>query len=282
MNMFEEHYHRRVFEKIYPTYGLHRMCETNQRTITGVSAYSWETYWQLLNQVKDSDGIVVGPELITSAGMKMYEIADNRAEIEKRVDQVKQLSKDFSKAVVVLGSATFELTKPNNSLLIIQNGEEITRTDKRSGATNEERGIFIFKANEKPCTIPGTDIDLLICSDLAIYSAFLRSKKTETILTNEVWRLSGRNELIGKKLTFARENCKEIIVSSCWGIGGNRLLSEDSPQEYYLNQLRSISAGVMSDSNVKRIIMIDRAPSGFNDSDSFVTKNPLNIVIEKR
>ena len=263
-------------------HGLHRLNFSSGETVTAVSAQTWSGYLSYLKQINRRDKLVVSPELMTFTGRPLHEVSKARDEIENRIDEIKKFSIQHPNTTFLLGTPTFEMTKPRNSILVIKVGEVIGQTHKRSGATAKERDNFDLPVEELPMIIPGTDIGVLICADLATTSIFLRPGQDQEIF-NEALRRSGRESFVGKQPTFLHPQTKKLILPSCWGVGGNQqLIKPGDANNYYKLQLRNLAWSLFENSKLEEIIIVDRTPIMPPNLQPFTSTKPYNGIIQKR
>jgi hypothetical protein len=247
--------------------------------IAGVSANSWEEYQGYLDKVKPSDKYVVSPELITCAGMSFEDLVRNESLINNRIEEVVVFSKKYFDTCFLLGTPLFVNVKPRNSVLVIKAGEIVGVTNKRHGATNEENDYFEMIAEEPPLLLPDENVGLVICSDLALASLYAG---TDQMMVDEVLRISGKTDLIGKSVSILPSGVSSLLLVACWGVG-SRFVEEGEQDQYYKNQLMSIAWRVMRNSGVREMIVVDRVPTNLSDELMKVTPTkPYNGVIRSK
>lgn len=254
--------------------GVHRHELNDGTKITGVSANSWEEYVEMLNLITPEDKLVVSPELITHAGGSFVRMWRFREIVNTRLDWMLGFSEVKRDTIFIVGTPLFlDEGKPRNSAVLIKNGEIIGVTNKRSGATIEERENFELVAEEPPFIIPGTNTSLLICADLPTASLYA---SVEPRLITRNLELSGRKYLIGKDVKLIYEDTSSVLVISCWGVGGSWVRAGEA-DEYYRYQLRNFSWRLMRDTNVQEIAVVDRVPIA--EDMSLTPLYPYNGVI---
>lgn len=264
----------------YHTYGVFRFPikeqgeENRTPAVTAVSAHTWSHFRHLLaTKISAVDRLVVSPELITVAG-EMFDGYRYRIKrlVEERVGELLRFSQRYPETIFLLGTPTFRHDhKPKNSVVFVQSGKVLGQTNKRSSATEWERTAFELVAEEPAVLVPqqGT-IGVLICADLATTSIH------RLCHSEEVLRECGRGNMIGVNPTFIHPSAKILIVTSCWGVGGNKRLGAGvpNPTAYYQAQLGAISRRVLTYyPNLEKIIVVDRAPNN--------RQTPINGVFEK-
>ena len=257
--------------------GVFRTSFESGLEIAGVSVNSWEEYLVYLSRLSPTDKYVVSPELITCAGMKFDEL--DREKINKRIENVVDFSGKFSKSYFLLGTPLFVNERPRNSVIIINNGEIIGVTNKRIGATDEEIRFFEMVPEETPLLLPGSNVPVVICSDLALASLF---SEQYTDQLNEILRLSGKSDLIGRAVSVLPKEARSVLVIACWAVGG-RFVEEVTKDQYYKNQLVGISARIMKNTSVKEIIVVDRILTNLTEEKMRLTPTrPYNGVLKKK
>jgi len=270
---------RPPIEKYFFESGVYRYVLNDGSGITGISADSWGAYYRLLEKTIDSDKIVASPELITQVGVGFADLHRKRSLIEARLEQVLNFSRSRKETLFILGTPLFvNNDKPRNSAVLIKNGEIIGVTNKRSGATDEERKCFELVAEEPPLLLPGTQTSLLICADLP--TASLYSHPTDDH-TDRILELSNRANLIGKEVRCIHPLARNVLMISCWGVGGT-FVRRGKADEYYRLQLRNISWRLMRETKIGEIVIVDRVPIDVTANERELTpKYPYNGIIRK-
>lgn len=266
-------------ERYFRSTGVFRAGFESGVEIVGVSANSWEVYWENLRQISPADKYVASPELITCAGMSFESLVNSKDLINQRIDNVVDLSNNFSNSYFLLGTPLFVNEKPRNSVLVIKSGEIVGITNKRHGATDEENSFFEMIPEEAPLFLPEANVGVVICSDFGLASLYAGCDP-ETI--DEVLRISSRNNLIGKSVSILPEGVKSLLLVSCWGVG-SRYVEAGEQDQYYKNQLMSIAWRVMRNSEVRELIVVDRVPMNLSEEQMRLTPTkPYNGVIRSR
>ena len=259
-------------------HGVHRYQFGNEMVVA-VSAQTWADFTDSLSKVAADDRLVVSPELMTFTGQPLDELMDTRQIIENRVEELKEASKEHPQALFLLGTPTFPPKgKPRNSVLFIKNGREVGQTNKRSGATQTERENFDLLAEEQAVLVPGTNIGILICADLPTITIF-RSDNEDDLL-----RLLGRENFIGKTPTFIHPKARSLLVVSCWGVGGNRdFMRLGEANTYYLAQLRGVVAHIMRVyPQIEEVLQVDRTPLMEKDDLPYTPTHPFNAHFQQK
>lgn len=268
-------------------FGLHRFTLQNGLQLTGISAPTWDDFESYLRQLTPEDRVVISPELMTCAGINPEDVFENQLLIEDRTSRLLDFSTNFPDTLFILGTPTFSFSKPRNTALIIRNGEILAQTNKRSGATLEERESFDLLPEEPCFLIPGMDIGLLICADLATL-AFMSAAERTGNKVDRMFEITQREQLIGKKLNLLASGTKAILVISCWGIGGNRWMLDErkNPNLHYAIGLISACNYVLGQhEEVEEIVIIDRPPSGIAPDDElyrYVSNKPLTLHFRRK
>ncbi len=261
----------------YPYYGVHSYPPLAKGTqITAVSAATWEEYYALIRRdLHKDDRVAVSPELITVAGVPFSNLKQWKNKVAQRIKQIKEYSKLQPQTLFVLGTPTFPLVgRPNNSALFIKNGAILGQTNKRSGAAEEERNTFNLRPEEPAMLLPGTKTGLLICADLSTLSVLGLTN------TDQILRLSGRQNLIGKEVSFVHPNATSLVVISCWGVGGNRqLMAGRDANVYYQLNLRGVITRVFHmHPRLECIAVVDRCPQYKHHNPNLHPTEPFNTV----
>ncbi len=264
-------------------YGVHRWNLKDGTKFLALSAHGWTGFVDLVKQIEPSDQLAASPELITATELPTYNVYESRTLIEKRIDAIRLLSSDCPNTTILLGTPVFDgREKPTNSILYIKAGEITGLTSKRSGVAAWEKANFRFIPEEPLSLVPGTNLGVLICSDLALASLYLRPEANRYL--DQVLALSDHKNLIGKTPTFLHPEAKSIIISSCWGIGGMAGLNGVmTPDRYYELQLRNTTAFLLRDApQIEQIVVVDRAPDIDPASDPTVATKPLNALLGRK
>jgi len=247
--------------------------------ITAISAQTWAGFTSFLSRTTSEDKFIVSPELMTFTGQPLGEVDQTREIIGVRVGEIKEASKNYSQTLYLLGTPTFPPRgKPRNSVLFIKNGREVGQTNKRSGATPAEREHFDLLVEEPAALVPETDIGILICADLPTASIF--GLKNE----EEILRLIGRESFIGKNPTFIHPKARNLLVVSCWGVGGNRdLMRPGEANAYYLAQLRGVVAHIMRMyPQIEEVLHVDQVPLMRKEDLPFTPTHPFNALFQRK
>lgn len=263
-------------------HGLHRLTFSSGEVVTAISAQTWSEYLSYLKQINKQDKLVVSPELITFAGQPLHQVGESKKKIESRINQITDLSTQYPNTTFLLGTPSFKTPKPRNTILVIENGQVLGKTHKRSGATQAERNNFNLPVEEPPFLIPGTNIAVLICSDLATSSLYSRPHLDKDIFNTTLERI-GRESFIDKNPTFIHTHAKKLILPSCWGVGGNQeLMKPRDANSYYHLQLRNLAWALFNNSQLEEIIIVDRTPIMSTKDQPYTPTKPYNGLIQKR
>jgi hypothetical protein len=262
-------------------HGFHRLSFSTGEMVTAISAQTWSEYLSHLKRINAQDKLVVSPELMTFTGRPLREVGQTKQIIKGRINQVETFSLQYPNTTFILGTPTFNTSRPRNSVLFIKQGKIVAQTHKRSGATQEEQDVFDLPVHEKPSSIPDTDIGILICSDLAMASFLSRPHFNDKFL-NQTLKTAGQASFINTQPTFLHSQTKKLIIPSCWGVGGNKkLMTTREVNKYYQVQLRNLSWALFNSSKIEEIIMVDRTIVSSPRSKSSNATKPLNGLIQK-
>ena len=92
----------------------------------GVSANTWPEYMSLIRQAAVNNPThryrFVSPELMTTAGVDLPEIPNQRDMVDARLAELQKLSTSMPTAELVVGTPEYHPDGIYNSLVIIQNG----------------------------------------------------------------------------------------------------------------------------------------------------------------
>lgn len=246
----EEEYFRRT--------GIHRYTLADGTIITGLSANTWEEYLGLLRKITPQDKYIVSPELITYAGEDFMSLRQDIDLVNQRIGTVLECSSSMKETVFVLSTPLYlEKDRVRNSVLLIKNGEIINVTNKRSAATQYESDCFEMVADEPSLLLPGTKTALLICADFPTASLYANCDERSL---NECLRLSGRQNLVGKKVNLIPSTATSLLVISCWSVGG-RWVVPGNEDYYYGMQLRNIAWNLMRNTMIREVAIVDRSPN---------------------
>lgn len=260
------------------SYGVHEFVGLDGLKYKAISASSWEGYKTMISNLDTEECLVASPELITCAGDEDSCIEPRV--INERIDEVIEISKARPQQTYILGTPLFvNKEKPRNGALIINNGKILDSITKRFGATLEENEQFEMDSEGSPLLLEGTKTAVVICSDLALATLYVCSANEEWL--DETLRLSGRKDLIGKRVQIIHPEAETILLVACWSVGG-RFVQKGKADDYYRMQLTNISWRLMNETNVKEVIVVDRLPTGLSlEEQSLTPRNPLNGVIRK-
>lgn len=274
-----------IEEKYINSYGVHRwsLKDKNIKLLTAVSAGNWTDFTERLEGILPIDRLIVSPELITCTEIESANVSESRELIESRIEQMKKFSINFPEATIVLGTAIFgDEEKPKNGALFIKNGEIVGETTKKSTATEWENDNFSHDLDEKAVLIPGTSLGLLLCSDLSFFSIFSKGIH----FPEAFFKKLKQEDFIGKNPEFIHSEAKGIIVSSCWGIGGNKMWQDvvgESTDSYYASQLRAVTKNIMMlNKEIDEIAVVDRVPDVGSDYEGIVSSKPINAFFGRK
>ena len=119
---------------------------SSETPTVGVSANTWREYMSLIRQAAVDNPThryrFVSPELMTTAGIDLREIPDQRAAVDARLDELEELSTSVARAELVVGTPEYQPDGIYNSLVIIKNGTRSVLERKRTIFSSAERGTF--------------------------------------------------------------------------------------------------------------------------------------------
>ena len=112
----------------------------------GVSANTWHEYMSLIRQAAVNNPThryrFVSPELMTTAGVDLPEIPNQRDMVDARLAELQKLSTSMPTAELVVGTPEYHPDGIYNSLVIIQNGRRRILERKRTIFSSAEQGTF--------------------------------------------------------------------------------------------------------------------------------------------
>lgn len=112
----------------------------------GVSANTWPEYMSLIRQAAVNNPThryrFVSPELMTTAGVDLPEIPNQRDMVDARLAELQELSTSMPAAELVVGTPEYQPHSIYNSLVIIKNGTRSVLERKRTIFSSAERGTF--------------------------------------------------------------------------------------------------------------------------------------------
>ena len=263
-------------EDLRLSYGIHRF-RLGELSVAALSARNWDEYATFLSDFSDDDvQVTVSPELITGVCDLPETAKEQRKTVNSHIAHVLDVSGRNRHSLFLLGTAFYDSEEglPTNSVLVVKDGRVAGRTNKRTQILGSEKENFVAMPSELPYTIPGTDVGILICSDLPRQVLFLAHRRfAESGKDGVVWDGKSMADAVGCVDPFVRH----LIIVSCWGVGG-RTRGAPDPDVYYRNSALDHMRRLIHRSSVESILMVDRAPSLMG---GFVTTRPLNMLVER-
>lgn len=143
---------------------------SSETPTVGVSANTWPEYMSLIRQAAADNPThryrFVSPELMTTAGMDLPEIPDQRDVVDDRLAKLEELSTSMPAAELVVGTPEYHPDGIYNSLVIIQNGTRRILERKRTIFSSAEQGTFTASNTlQQRCTRTLS----AVCADLVGY-----------------------------------------------------------------------------------------------------------------
>ena len=244
-----------VFDVDYArTYGQQDFTTVRGDVVSVVSGPTWEDFYKSLATATHLGAFVLSPELITSPG-DFKTIPPKQAEIEERIDAVRELSGRRPDTTIALGTATFSDDpdgRPANSLVFIAGGEVVAQTNKSFSHRIDEEWLFTFQQ------VPiGAAID----------------RRLTGILCSELLDPPDGGQKLASKVTPDTET---LLVSSYWAVpyaadvGALRGGQEDR----FRRQLEGrIGVQFRRNPNLREVIIADRLPE---DSEKSSGEGPYS------
>ena len=127
--------------------------QLSSETLTvGVSANTWREYMDLIRKAAADHPTdhpadhpahrFISPELMTTAGIDLLKIPNQRDVVDARLDELEELSTSMPTAELVVGTPEYQSHSIYNSLVIIKNGMRRVLERKRTIFSSAERGTF--------------------------------------------------------------------------------------------------------------------------------------------
>ena len=234
-------------------YGVFEYQLTSGKVVTGISAETWDEYSDFLLSLNDPQGIVVSPELITSAGTPLASTRSISPLVKERRAVVAEYSRMQLAAKIVLGTS-IENDKRElfNSAVVYQNGQIIGQHDKQQFTfSGDEKRIFSVGHDSAYLALQEPSASLAICAELLMLSGLAFNMKYSGSATVK------KNNLITPETSA-------LIVPSCWAVPlpHHNLAPAITPEVRYGKQLEKIITLLFEQfSGLNDIVMIDRAIS---------------------
>ena len=147
---------------------------SSETPTVGVSANTWSEYMDLIRQAAAQAAadhpthrlVFVSPELMTTAGVDLPEIPNQRDMVDARLAELQKLSTSMPTAELVVGTPEYHPDGIYNSLVIIQNGTRRILERKRTIFSSAEQGTFTASNTlQQRCTRTLS----AVCADLVGY-----------------------------------------------------------------------------------------------------------------
>jgi hypothetical protein len=222
--------------------GIHRFTLSDNTPVTAIAEPSWERFQEAFSTLPATSGYIISPELITSP-LALNETRASKAEIQAKVDIVRELSSEHPDAHILLGSASFDDEDTmRNSLHVIVDGHIRGFIDKRGIMWPVEGREFSRKLRLQS-ELKSIGHSALVCSDLITALSF------------------GLGERVPKKDEYISPAAETLLVSSCWAVPQyDHLNTPRSGDERFLGPLERTITGIFQGyPNLKEVVMVDRA-----------------------
>jgi hypothetical protein len=237
------------------SHGIHEFL-VGQQVVSVLSAERWVAFDDQLKQLPIQGGYIVTPELMTTAGISLDGIRNEKQLVGERISHVQRMSMRHADATIALGTAVIGQQAVWNGISVIQNGAIIERVNKHS-LTNPESEIFEKGEMLAKRYQPEPEIQLATCSE--IVGLYLNCN-----IRKDYPRVPQVNTLT---------DARTLIVSSCWSVPQYTAFDPYAPpdEERYRGQLETVVGSIFSAfQSLDHIVMADRRPEGG-------TIEPLNV-----
>ena len=235
------------------SYGQHDFVAAGGEVVSVVSAPTWEDFYGRLQSSRRLGDFVLSPELITFPA-ELEAIPAAQADIERRVDDVRQLSLERPDTTIVLGTPTFNdpTGRPANSLLFIAAGDIAAQTNKSFSVHPVEKEVFTFQQAVAPATSLQRFTGM-ICSDMLGEGRRV------------VRRVAG-DQPPRQKVTPGTET---VLLSACWAVPlvqdifpESQIFINDHEKRFRLPLEARIAMLFARNPNLRDVIVADRLPAG--------------------
>lgn len=228
---------------------------SSETPTVGVSANTWREYMSLIRQAAVDNPThryrFVSPELMTTAGIDLREIPDQRAAVDARLDELEELSTSVARAELVVGTPEYQPDGIYNSLVIIKNGTRSVLERKRTIFSSAERGTFTASNTlQQRCTRTLS----AVCADLVGY---------------------GMQYPQYPKLP---QDTRAIHASCCWATPleeGARYAAAPDEKRYTSTMTRTLDHLFAHYPQLQQVIVVDRTPPS-------TAIPPLNCVARRK
>ena len=226
---------------------------SSETPTVGVSANTWREYMDLIRKAAADHPAdrFVSPELMTTAGVDLPEIPNQRDVVDARLDELEKLSTSMPAAELVVGTPEYHPDEIYNSLVIIQNGiRRILERKRTIFSSSAERGTFTASNTlQQRCTRTLS----AVCADLVGY---------------------GMQYPQYPKLP---QDTRAIHASCCWATPleeGARYAAAPDEERYTGAMTRTLGRLFARYPQLQQVIVVDRTPSS-------TAIPPLNCVARR-
>lgn len=221
----------------------------------GVSANTWPEYMSLIRQAAVNNPThryrFVSPELMTTAGVDLPEIPNQRDMVDARLAELQKLSTSMPTAELVVGTPEYHPDGIYNSLVIIQNGRRRILERKRTIFSSAEQGTFTA-------------------------SNTLQQRYTRTLSAVCA-------DLVGYGIQYPQypklpQDTRAIHASCCWATPleeGARYAAAPDKERYPSTMTRALGRLFECYRQLQQVIVVDRTPPS-------TTIPPLNCVARRK
>ena len=224
----------------------------------GVSANTWSEYMDLIRQAAAQAAadhpthrlVFVSPELMTTAGVDLPEIPNQRDMVDARLAELQKLSTSMPTAELVVGTPEYHPDGIYNSLVIIQNGTRRILERKRTIFSSAEQGTFTASNTlQQRCTRTLS----AVCADLVGY---------------------GMQYPQYPKLP---QDTRAIHASCCWAtpLEEGALYAAAPDEERYPSTMTHTLDYLFAHPQLQQVMVVDRTPPS-------TTIPPLNCVARRK
>lgn len=227
----------------------------------GVSANTWHEYMSLIRQAAADHPAhrFISPELMTTAGVDLPEIPNQRDMVDARLDELEKLSTSMPTAELVVGTPEYQPHSIYNSLVIIKNGIRRVLERKRTiFSSSAERGTFTASNTlRQQCTRTLS----AVCADLVGY---------------------GMQYPQYPKLP---QDTRVIHASCCWATPleeGARYAAAPDEERYTSAITRTLGRLFERYRQLQQVIVVDRTPpsTAIPPLNCVAQRNTHNAIIE--
>ena len=225
----------------------------------GVSANTWPEYMSLIRQAAVNNPThryrFVSPELMTTAGVDLPEIPNQRDMVDARLAELQKLSTSMPTAELVVGTPEYHPDGIYNSLVIIQNGRRRILERKRTIFSSAEQGTFTASNTlQQRCTRTLS----AVCADLVGY---------------------------GVQYPELPQDTRAIHASCCWATPleeGARYAAAPDEERYTSAMTHTLGRLFARYPQLQQVIVVDRTPpsTAIPPLNCVARRNTHNGIIE--